>query len=270
MSQVPFSSVNIGIPRSEDAAKVCQAFLEEYEKGLGKGEQPIFPNIIFRLKKGVNVCKEDPYYYLTKIAIRVASKRMNPTFRLLDCSLSLPFYERGIVAATMGCRTDTLANINAKDKSQEGPSGRGNIAPVSINLVRLGIEAKGDWDKFFKSLGVIMDMCKRQLMHRYDTLKKLKVRDLPFVAGQGLMVGSEGLSPDDSIEPILKHGTYAIGFIGVAETLVAMMGVHHGESEEAYEKAKEIVNFMYDKVNKYKEELHLNFSLYATPKVVGL
>ena len=265
MSQVPFSSVNIGIPRSEDAAKVCQAFLEEYEKGLGKGEQPIFPNIIFRLKKGVNVYKEDPYYYLTKIAIRVASKRMNPTFRLLDCSLSLPFYERGIVAATLGCRTATLANINAKDKSQEGPSGRGNIAPVSINLVRLGIEAKGDWNKFFKSLGVIMDMCKRQLMHRYDTLKKLKVRDLPFVAGQGLMVGSEGLSPDDSIEPILKHGTYAIGFIGVAETLVAMMGVHHGESEEAYKKAKEIVNFMYDKVNKYKEELHLNFSLYATP-----
>lgn len=264
-SQVPFSSVNIGIPKSEDAAKVCQAFLEEYEKGLGKGEQPIFPNIIFRLKKGVNANEEDPYYYLTKIAVRVSAKRMNPTFRLLDCSLSLPFYERGIVAATMGCRTDTLANINAKDSSEEGPSGRGNIAPVTINLVRLGIESKGDWNKFFKSLDTMMTLCKRQLMHRYDVLKELRVSDLPFVAGQGLMVGSEGLKPEDSIEPILKHGTFAIGFIGLAETLVAMMGKHHGESEEAYEKAKEIINFMYKNINKYKDELHLNFSLYATP-----
>lgn len=264
-SQVPFSSVNIGIPYNKDAALVCQAFLEEYEKGLGMGEQPIFPNIIFRLKKGVNAVEGDPYYYLTELAVRVAARRMNPTFRLLDCSLSLPFFNRNILAATMGCRTDTLANINAKDSSQEGPSGRGNIAPVSINLVRLGIEAKGDWNKFFKSLGIMMDLCKRQLMHRYDILARLKVKDLPFVAGQGLMVGSEGLLPDDSIEPILKHGTFAIGFIGVAETLVSMMGFHHGESEEAYKRATEIIDFMYDKINLYKNELHLNFSLYATP-----
>lgn len=260
-SQVPFSSVNIGIPQSKDAAIVCECFLKEYSKGMGKGEQMIFPNIIFRIKKGVNFHENDPYRYLLDLAVKTAAHRMNPTFRFIDCSLSLPYYEKGIIAATMGCRTDVLANINGP----EGPAGRGNNSPVSMNLPRLAIEAKGDWNKFFKSLDKLMDTCDAQLMHRYEVLKKLKVKDLPFVIGEGLMRGSEGLQPEDTIEPILLNGTWGIGFIGLAETLTAMMGVHHGESEEAYEKAKEIMQFMYDKIAGFKEKHHLNFSLYATP-----
>lgn len=260
-SQVPFSSVNIGIPQSKDAALVCECFLKEYSKGMGKGEQMIFPNIIFRIKKGVNFNENDPYRYLLELAVKVAARRMNPTFRFIDCSLSLPYYEKGIIAATMGCRTDVLANINGP----EGPNGRGNNSPVSMNLPRLGIEAKGDWNKFFKSLDKLMDLSEAQLMHRYEVLKKLRVKDLPFVAGEGLMRGSENLGPDDSIEPILLNGTWGIGFIGLAETLVAMTGVHHGENDYAYERAEQIMKFMYDKINGFKEKHHLNFSLYATP-----
>ena len=110
-----------------------------------------------------------------------------------------------------------------------------------------------------------MNLCDEQLMYRYDVLKKLKVKDLPFVAGEGLLMGSEGLDSNDSIEPILKHGTWAIGFIGLAETLIAMMGKHHGESEEALAKAHEIIDFMENKINEFKEARHLNYSLYATP-----
>lgn len=260
-SQVPFSSVNIGIPKNDDAALVCKMFLEEYNKGMGKGEQMIFPNIIFRLKKGVNFEKNDPYRYLYDLALRVSAQRMNPTFRLLDNPMDLEFYNKGILGATMGCRTNVCSNINGED----GPGGRGNIAPVSINLVRLGIEANGDWNKFFKSLDKIITLCDEQLMYRYDVLKNLKIKDLPFVAGQGILKGSEGLDGNDSIEPILKQGTWGIGFIGIAETLIAMMGVHHGESKEALSKAHEIIDFMENKVNELKNKRQLNYSLYATP-----
>lgn len=260
-SQVPFSSINIGIPKNEDAALICEAFLTEYNKGMGKGEQMIFPNIIFRLKDGVNANEGDPYYYLFELATKVAARRMNPTFRNIDSSIDKPYYDRGIIAATMGCRTNVMDNINGQD----GPASRGNIAPVSLNLVRVGILSKGDWNKFYKLLEKRMDLCKNQLMHRYDVLKKLKIKDLPFVAGQEMVLGSEGKNPEDSIEDILKNGSWGVGFIGLAETLISMMGVHHGESEEAYKKAEEIIHFMYDKIQKFKEETHLNFALYATP-----
>jgi ribonucleoside-triphosphate reductase class III catalytic subunit (EC 1.17.4.2) len=143
-SQVPFSSINIGIPQSEDAALVCEIFLQQYEKGLGKGEQPIFPNIIFRVKKGVNREPGDPYYYLFKLACRVAAKRMNPTFMNLDSDFNKAYYDKGVLPATMGCRTYVISNING----EPGTKGRGNIAPTTINLPRLGIMAKGEVDKF--------------------------------------------------------------------------------------------------------------------------
>ena len=260
-SQVPFSSVNIGIPRDNDAALICQLFLEEYSKGLGKGEQPVFPNIVFLLKDGVNVDPEDPYYYLRLLAEKVSAKRMNPTFRNLDNSALLPYYNKGIIPATMGCRTDILANINGV----EGPKRRGNIAPTSLNLVRVGIESKGNWDKFYKNLIKIMDTCYDTLMYRYDVLKQLKVKDLPFVAGQKLIQGSENLEMEDSIEEILKQGSFAIGFIGLAETMVAMTGHHHGEGEEYWNKAYEIIRFMRERIDFYKDKNHLNMSLYGTP-----
>lgn len=260
-SQVPFSSVNIGIPHSKDAALVCQVFLEEYEKGLGKGEQPIFPNIIFRVKKGVNREKNDPYYYLYELACRVAARRMNPTFMNLDADFNKEYYDKGYMPATMGCRTYIMKNVNG----EPGCKGRGNIAPTTINLPRIGIQAKGDIDKFFDIFQKRIDLAKESLMHRYDVLKRLKVKDLPFVAGQYLMKGSENLSQDDSIEPILKQGTWGIGFIGLAETLVALIGKHHGESKEARELGLRIVTFLRENVDRLTEETHLNWSCYATP-----
>jgi len=260
-SQVPFSSMNIGIPESKDAALVCEIFLIEYEKGLGKGEQPVFPNIIFRVKKGVNREKTDPYYYLYKLACKVASKRMNPTFMNLDADFNKLYYDQGITPATMGCRTYLCSNING----EAGTKGRGNIAPLTVNLPRLGILAKGDVDKFYRLLNSKLELSREALMHRYSVLKKLRVKDLPFVAGQGLLLGSEELSPNDSIEPILKNGSWVIGFIGLAETLVALNGKHHGESAESRKLGVEIISHIRKYTDKLIEETHLNWSTYATP-----
>ena len=260
-SQVPFSSVNVGIPNSKDAALICEVFLLEYEKGLGKGEQPIFPNIIFRVKEGVNREENDPYFYLYKLACRVAAKRMNPTFMNIDADFNKEYYDRGYMPATMGCRTYLMKNVNG----EPGCKGRGNIAPTTINLPRIGIQAKGDINRFFEIFQERIDMAEESLMHRYEVLKKLKVRDLPFVAGQGLMKGAEGLSKDDSIEPILKQGTWGIGFIGLAETLVALTGKHHGEDDNSRELGERIIGFLRENVDRLTEETHLNWSAYATP-----
>jgi ribonucleoside-triphosphate reductase len=182
-SQVPFSSINIGIPMSEDAALVCELFLIEYEKGLGKGEQPIFPNIIFRVKDGVNKRPSDPYYYLFKLACKVASKRMNPTFMNIDADFNLEYYNKGYLPATMGCRTRVQSNVNGEPDVK----GRGNIAPTTINLPRIAIISKKDINKFFALLDNRLEMAKEALLHRYGVLKRLRVKDLPFVAGQNLM-----------------------------------------------------------------------------------
>lgn len=260
-SQVPFSSINIGLPNSSDAALVCEAFLEEYEKGLGKGEQPIFPNIIFRVKEGVNREENDPYFYLYKLACRVAAKRMNPTFMNIDSDFNKEYYDKGYVPATMGCRTYLMKNING----EPGCKGRGNIAPTTLNLPRIGLQANKDINRFYEILDSRLNLAKDSLMHRYEVLKKLKVKDLPFVAGQKLMKGSENLGPDDSIEPILKQGTWGIGFIGLAETLVALVGKHHGESEEARKLGVEIIEYIRNYCDKLTEEYKLNWSCYATP-----
>ena len=260
-SQVPFSSVNLGIPNSNDAALICEIFLREYEKGLGKGEQPIFPNIIFRVKKGVNREQDDPYYYLFKIACEVASKRMNPTFMNIDADFNKEYYDKGYIPATMGCRTYLMKNVNG----EPGCKGRGNIAPITINLPRIGIEANKDINKFFEILQNRLTLAKEALLHRYSILKKLKVKDLPFVVGQGLMRGSEDLMPDDSIEPILKQGTWAIGFIGLAETLYALIGSHNGETDEARNLGLKIIKFIREYTDKLVEETQLNWSCYATP-----
>jgi ribonucleoside-triphosphate reductase (formate) len=260
-SQVPFSSINLGIPKSKDAALICEIFLTEYEKGLGHGEQPIFPNIIFRVKDGVNKKIEDPYYYLFRIACRVASKRMNPTFMNIDADFNKLYYDMGIIPSTMGCRTYVCSNVNG----DPGPKGRGNIAPTTINLPRIGIMSKGNIDKFFKLLDERLSLSYESLMHRYNTLKKLRVKDLPFVVGQKLMNGSENLKEEDSIEPILKQGSWAIGFIGLAEALVALTGKHHGESEDSRNLGLKIITHIRNYTDKLTEKTHLNWSCYATP-----
>jgi ribonucleoside-triphosphate reductase len=283
-SQVPFSSINIGLPESEDAALVCKAFLEEYDKGLGKGEQPIFPNIIFRVKSGVNREPSDPYYYLFKLACKVAAKRMNPTFMNIDADFNKEYYDKGYIPATMGCRTALMSNVNG----DPGVEGRGNNAPTTINLPRLGIRAMLYADeavkevnmvvtrydnyynsivvaKFFELFDEKISLSRDSLMHRYGVLKNLRVKDLPFVAGQGLMKGSEGLGPNDSIEPILKNGTWGIGFTGLAETLIAICGKHHGESEYARDLGEQIITHLRNRCDEYKEIDKMNWSCYATP-----
>lgn len=260
-SQVPFSSINLGLPTSADAALVCEIFLLEYEKGLGKGEQPIFPNIIFRVKSGVNREENDPYFYLYKLACRVAAKRMNPTFMNIDADFNKEYYDQGYIPATMGCRTYLMKNVNG----EPGCKGRGNIAPTTLNLPRIGLQAKGDINKFFEILDSRLNLAKESLLHRYEVLKHLKVKDLPFVAGQGLMKGSENLGPDDSIEPILKQGTWGIGFIGLAETLVALVGKHHGEDEGARALGIKIIEHIRQYCDRLTEEYKLNWSCYATP-----
>ncbi len=260
-SQVPFSSINIGLPTNKDAALICEAFLEEYEKGLGQGEQPIFPNIIFRIKSGVNREPNDPYYYLFKLACRVAAKRMNPTFMNIDADFNKAFYDKNLLPATMGCRTYIMSNINGP----EGCEGRGNNAPTTINLPRIGILANKNIDTFFKLLNDRISDASEILMNRYELLKKLKVKDLPFVAKQKLMMGSENLKPDDSIDAIMKNGTWGIGFIGIAECLTALLGKHHGQSQEAQELGIKIVSLIRQKCDELKTKTKLNWSCYATP-----
>ena len=260
-SQVPFSSVNIGIPESKDAALVCKVFLEEYNKGLGNGEQPIFPNIIFRVKDGVNAKEGDPYYYLYELACKVAAKHMNPTFMNINADFNKEYYDKGYIPATMGCRTYLMSNVNG----EPGTEGRGNIAPITMNLPRMGLQANGSIKKFYEILDKRLIQSRDCLLHRYSILKELKVKDLPFVAGQKLMKGSENLSMNDSIEPILKQGTWGIGFIGLAETLIALTGKHHGEDENSRKLGYEIIKHIRDFCDKTTKEFKLNFSAYATP-----
>ena len=187
---------------------------------------------------------------------------MNPTFQNMNSQLNDTVYKSGkVIPATMGCRTYVLTDINGEPCTE----GRGNIAPVTINLPRLGILANKDINKFFNMLDEKIELCKDNLLHRYNVLKGLKVKDLPFVCGEGLIKGSEDLNPDDSIEPILKHGTYGIGFIGIAETLVALTGKHHGESKECWDLAYKIVSRIREKCDEYKQQYKLNFSCYASP-----
>lgn len=259
-SQVTISTINIGIPRNKDAALVCELLLSEYEKGLGKGEQPIYPNIVFRVKKGVNALQTDPYNYLFKLACRVSAKRMNIAFMNLDADFNKEHVELGYLPAITGARDYVMSNANGEG----GVAGRGNIAYVTLNLPRLGLLANGDESRFFELLSERLDIARESLMHRYGILKKLKVKDLPFVAGEQIMRGSKGLKLDDSIEPILKQCTLSIGFIGLSETLVALTGHHHGETKEARALGEKIVKYIRKYTDTLTKRTKLNWTCYAT------
>ena len=257
-SQVPFSSVNLGCDLSEAGRMVTRCLLLAFEKGLGKGENPIFPNIIFRVKEGVNFNPGDPNYDLFRLAMRVASRRMNPTFSFMDASYNEPY---GDEVAYMGCRTRVIAN-------RRGPqvtTGRGNLSFTSVNLPRIAIKAQGDLDKFFTGLREVVRLAIRQLFHRYRIQCRLKVKDMPFLMGQHLYLDSENLGPDDTIESAIVHGTLSVGFLGLAEALKALTGHNHGENEEARRLGVEIVAFMRQLVDEASEIHDLNYTLLATP-----
>lgn len=257
-AQVPFSSLNIGTETDEAARSITRNILLAYEKGLGKGEAPIFPNIIFRIKEGINYNPTDPNYDLFKLAIRVASQRLNPTFSFMDSSFNKKY---GDQVSYMGCRTRVIANRCG----QSVTDGRGNLSFTTLNLPRIAIKAQKNLITFYQLLEDMIDIASEQLHHRYCVQSKLKVSDMPFLMGQHLYVGSEQLKIDDCIESVIKNGTLSIGFIGLAETLVALIGKHHGMGYEAQKLGQEIVAFMSNKISFLAEKFDLNYTLLATP-----
>jgi ribonucleoside-triphosphate reductase len=257
-AQVPFSSLNLGTDITPAGRMVTKNLLLAYEKGLGRGENPIFPNIIFRLKTGINFNPRDPNYDLFTLAIRVAAQRLNPTFSFMDASFNKAY---GDQVGYMGCRTRVMAN----KCGPEVTDGRGNLSFTTINLPRLAIKAERDLMKFYQSLSDLIDLTCEQLFHRFQVQAKLKVRDMPFLMGQGLYIGSEHLSATDEIGPVIQNGTLSVGFIGLAETMIALTGQHHGESEESQALGEEVVAFMRNKVDKAAEKYNLNYTLLATP-----
>lgn len=271
-AQVPFSSINFGTDTSEEGRMVVENFLKATDAGLGKNETPIFPISIFKVKEGVNYNPEDKNYDLFKLACKVSAKRLFPNFSFIDSPFNKEFYRDGdydTEVAYMGCRTRVLAN--QVDSNKAITPGRGNLSFTSINLPRMGIKygmvngEKTDLDGFFKELEEKLDLVKDQLLERFEIQCNKRVYNFPFLLGQGLWIDSERLKPTDKLRRILKHGTLTIGFIGLAECLKALIGKHHGESEEAQKLGIKIVEFMRKKCDEYSQEYNLNFSLIATP-----
>ena len=265
-AQNPFSSINYGTDTSPEGRMITKNVLLAEEAGLGNGETPIFPIHIFKVKDGVNFNEGEPNYDLFKLAIRVSAKRMFPNFSFIDAPFNLQYYKEGdcnTEIAYMGCRTRVIANVH--DKSREIVTGRGNLSFTTINLPRLGIEAHGDIDKFYKSLDAEMDLVFDQLLQRLAIQSKKRVKNYPFLMGQGVWIDSEQLSENDEVGEILKHGSLSTGFIGLAETLIALTGKHHGESEESQKLGLEIITHMREKTDRKSRETGLNFTLLATP-----
>ena len=265
-AQTPFSSINYGTDTSPEGRMVTENILLANEAGLGNGETPIFPIHIFKIKEGVNYNPDDPNYDLFKLACRVSAKRLFPNFSFIDAPYNLKYYKEGdyrTEIAYMGCRTRVIGNVH--DPSREIVTGRGNLSFTSINLPRLAIEANHDIDKFYDSLDSMMNLAIDQLKDRFRIQCMKKVRNFPFLMGQGIWMDSEHLSLDDSVEEVLKHGTLSVGFIGLAETLKCLIGEHHGESERARALGIEIISRMRNRLDAEAKATKLNFSLLATP-----
>ncbi|MCM1335330.1 MAG: anaerobic ribonucleoside triphosphate reductase [Bacteroides sp.] len=265
-AQVPFSSINYGTDTSAEGRMIMRNLLLATEEGLGNGETAIFPVQVFKVKEGVNYNPGDPNYDLFKLACRVSARRLFPNFSFIDAPFNLPYYKEGdpnTEIAYMGCRTRVIGNVH--DKEREIVTGRGNLSFTTINLPRLGILAKGDLVAFFRMLDERMDLVIEQLLERFKIQTQKKVKNYPFLMGQGVWIDSDKLKVDDCVGEILKHGTLSMGFIGLAECLVALIGKHHGVDDEAQKLGLEIVAYMRKRMDRAAEETKLNFSLLATP-----
>ncbi|MCC8121605.1 MAG: anaerobic ribonucleoside triphosphate reductase, partial [Oscillospiraceae bacterium] len=265
-AQTPFSSINYGMDTSPEGRMVMKNMMLATEAGLGNGETPIFPIQIFRVKEGVNYNPGEPNYDLFQLAIRCSAKRLFPNFSFIDAPFNLQYYDENrpeTQIAYMGCRTRVIGNVY--DPSREICNGRGNLSFTTINLPRLAIKAKGDVNVFFESLDHMLDICVDQLLERFEIQCRKKVRNFPFLMGQGVWLDSEKLDWDDEVREVLKHGTLSVGFIGLAETLKSLLGVHHGESEKAQALGLDIISHMRARMDAESEKRGLNFSLLATP-----
>lgn len=269
-AQVPFSSVNYGTDTSEEGRMVTKNILLSLERGLGNGETPIFPIQIFKVKEGINLNPGDPNYDLFKLSCKVSAKRLFPNFSFLDAPFNAKYYKEGkpeTEATYMGCRTRVLGNVCGEDIV----SGRGNLSFTTINLPRLGIKyglinnKNTDLNGFFNELDEKIELVIDQLLERMEVQGNKKTKNFPFLMGQGVWNGSDKLGPEDNLKEVIKQGTLTVGFIGLAECLIGLIGKHHGESKEAQELGLKIITYMRDKMDKASEKYNLNFSLIATP-----
>ena len=273
-AQVPFSSINLGTDTSAEGRMVIKNFLLSTDAGLGKGETPIFPVSIFKVKEGVNYNPEDKNYDLFKLACKVSAKRLFPNFSFLDAPFNLAFYQEGnykTEVGYMGCRTRLMSDVT--DLNNQTTGGRGNLSFTSINLPRIAIRngiclkerEKADMDNFYKELADMMDLVRDQLLERFEVQCSKHSYNFPFLLEQGVWADGDKLKPNDRLRKLLKHGSLTIGFIGLAESLKALIGKHHAESEEAQKLGLEIIGFMRKRCDEYSKQYNLNFTLIATP-----
>lgn len=265
-SQTPFSSVNYGTGTTEECRMIIKNILLATDSGLGNHETPIFPIQIFKMKHGVNYNKGEPNYDLFELACKVSAKRLFPNFSFVDATYNKQYYVEGhpeTEIALMGCRTRVIGNdYNRKNEIYPG---RGNLFFVTINLPRLALEANGNLQEFWKNLDSKLELCKEQLLDRYEFISHKKVKNLPFLMGQGLWVDSDHLDKEDEIGEVIKNGLMSIGFCGLAECLKALIGEHHGESWTAQHLGLDIVNHIRHYTDKLTKETDFNFSTFASP-----
>lgn len=272
-NQVVFSSINYGTDTSAEGRCVIRELLKSTYEGVGHGSTAIFPIQIWKKKRGVSYLPEDPNYDLYKLACKVSARRFFPNFLNLDATFNRDEawdandprrFEHEV--ATMGCRTRVFENRFGEKTS----IGRGNLSFTTINIVRIAIEQMGIEDreeriaKFFERLDEVMDLTARQLDERFQFQKTAFAKQFPLLM-RVLWNHTEGLKPNDSIESVINQGTLGIGFIGLAECLIALIGKHHGESDEAQQLGLRIVSHMREKVNTYSENYRHNYSVLATP-----
>lgn len=272
-NQVVFSSINYGTDTSAEGRCVIRELLNSTYNGVGNGETAIFPIQIWKKKRGVNYLKDDRNYDLYELACKVTARRFFPNFLNLDATFNQSDAWRADdpkrymhEVATMGCRTRVFENKFGMKTSV----GRGNLSFSTINIVRLAIECMGIKNKeerincFFAKLDKMLDVTAKQLNERYDFQKTAFAKQFPLLM-RSLWLGADQLNPNDSIEAVINQGTLSIGFIGLAECLKALLGVHHGESDEAQKLGLKIVSYMRERCNEYTEKYHHNFSVLATP-----
>lgn len=263
-AQVPFSSINYGTGTSPEQRMIIKQCLLALNAGLGNGETSIFPIHVFKTKKGVNFNEGDPNYDLFELACEVSARRLFPNFTFLDAPYNLEYYKKGdpdTEVATMGCRTRVMANVNGPATT----SGRGNLSFTTINLPRLGIESHGDYDAFLKAVKETAEEVVQQLLARYEVQANRHVYNYPFLMEQHVAMGSDNLSREDTVREAVKHGTLTLGFIGLAEAMVAVFGKHHGEDDEIAKKAYDTIKLIRQIADEATAKYHLNFSVIATP-----
>ena len=272
-NQVVFSSINYGTDTSAEGRCVIREILNTTYEGVGNGSTAIFPIQIWKKKRGVSYLPEDRNYDLYKFACKVSARRFFPNFVNLDA----PFNQHELwkaddpkryihEVATMGCRTRVFENRFGSKTS----IGRGNLSFTTINIVKLAIECMNIENRddriheFFQKLDWALEIAAKQLNERFNFQKTALKKQFPLLMGS-LWLDSDKLEDNDTIEAVINHGTLGIGFIGLAETLIALIGKHHGESSEAQELGLRIVNYMRSKVNEFCEAYRHNYSVLATP-----